>query len=262
MSSVLAEVQGNEPSPEHSDRTLIAPLKHTVKFIAILAALGVAGIVLQVHLHSQPPNKVTMPGGLASRNSFVPRELSLILAEWALLYFVWRGIRLKGMKLRDLIGGSWNSGKRISVDLLLGAAIGLVFMYAIVIPVALILGGRSAHASPVVNPMPPHNVFEAIVWVLASLNAGFCEEVAYRGYLQRQLRALTGKSVVAVLLQAIVFGFVHTFEGLGGAVAAGVAGLLLGLVAWWRKSLRPGMVAHAWVDILYGLFSGLLVKAL
>jgi len=247
MSNKLAEVQGNELNPEGSDRTLIAPLQHTVKFIAILAALGVAGIVLQVHLHSQPPNKVTMQGGLASRNSFVPLEFSLIFAEWALLSLVWRGIRLRGIKLRDLIGGSWTSGKRISVDLLLGAAIGtaigLVSVFAIVI------------AYPRVNPLLPHNAFEATVWVLASLNAGFCEEVAYRGYLQRQFRALTGKSVVAVLLQAIVFGFVHAFEGVGGAVMAGIAGLLFGLVAWWRNSLRPGMVAHAWADILFGLLA-------
>jgi hypothetical protein len=29
-------------------------------------------------------------------------------------------------------------------------------------------------------------------------------------------------------------------------------GLLYGLLAWWRKSLRPGIVAHAWSDIFGG----------
>jgi hypothetical protein len=31
-----------------------------------------------------------------------------------------------------------------------------------------------------------------------------------------------------------------------------IFGLLFGLLAWWRKSLRPGMIAHAWHDSLSG----------
>ena len=31
-------------------------------------------------------------------------------------------------------------------------------------------------------------------------------------------------------------------------------GLLFGLVALWRKSLRAGMIGHAWGDIMSGLF--------
>jgi hypothetical protein len=29
-----------------------------------------------------------------------------------------------------------------------------------------------------------------------------------------------------------------------------VLGILLGILAHWRKSLRPGMIAHAWGDIV------------
>jgi hypothetical protein len=46
-----------------------------------------------------------------------------------------------------------------------------------------------------------------------SLSAGFCEELVFRGYLQRQFHAATGNVVVAVALQAIVFGLVHTYQG-------------------------------------------------
>lgn len=254
MSSELAEVERKELDQEVRDRGLIAPPRHMAIFVAIFVALGVAGTVLQVHLHTQPSNKMPMPGGLASHKSVVPLYLSLIVSEWALLFFVWRGIRTKGIKLRDLIGGSWTSGKRISADLLLGAGIWLAFLFAVVIPAGLIAGGQSTHPHPV-NPMFPHTVFEATLWVMVSINAGFCEEVAFRGYLQRQFRVLTGKSFPAVLLQAIVFGFGHAYEGLGGAAAAGIYGLLFGLVAWWRKSLRPGMVAHAWSDIFFVLLA-------
>jgi len=31
-----------------------------------------------------------------------------------------------------------------------------------------------------------------------------------------------------------------------------IMGVLLGVLAWWRKNLRPGMMAHAWQDLLAG----------
>lgn len=254
MSSDLAGVGMKRSNQEDRDRGLIVPPRHTVIFIAIFAALGVAGTFLQIQLHSQASSKALMPGGSASHTTVIPLYVSLILSEWVLLFFVWRGVRVKGVKLRDLIGGSWASGKRISADLLLGAGIWLTFLFAFIIPAGLILGSPSTHPHPV-NPMFPHNVVEAALSVLVSLNAGFCEEVAFRGYLQRQMRALTGRSAVAVLLQAIVFGVGHAYGGLGGVVAATIYGFLFGLVAWWRKSLRPGMVAHAWSDIFFVLLA-------
>jgi len=250
MSRALAEVEKRESNQQDRDRGLIAPLGHTVRIIAILALLGVVGTVLQSHLHSQAPNKV--PAALVSQRNLVLVYLSLIFGEWWLLFAVWRGIRVKGLKLQDLIGGSWTSAKRIVTDLLLGAGIWLVSLFAIWIPLARFLASRSPHGYPI-NPIFHYDIFEGVLCVLSSVGAGFCEEVAYRGYLQSQFRALTGNGGIAVLLQAIVFGFFHAFEGLPAAIAAGVFGLLVGLVALWRKNLRPGMVAHASTDIFNNL---------
>lgn len=257
MSRELAEAERREPSQE--DHGLIAPLGHTVRIIAILVLLGVAGAILQIQSHSQGPNKV--PGALLSHRSIVPVYLSLIFGECALLYAVWRGIRHKGIKLRDLIGGSWTSARRISADLLLGAGIWSFSLFAIWIPLASFLATRSPHGYPGNPALTSHyDVFEGVLCVLSSVGAGFCEEVAYRGYLQRQFRALTGNSAFAVLLQAIVFGFFHAFEGLAVAIAAGIFGLLVGLVAWWRKNLRPGMIAHVWTDIFLNLLPNVFWK--
>jgi membrane protease YdiL (CAAX protease family) len=251
LSLEIAEVEKKEPNQEDRHPRLIASVGHTVRFIAIIAALGVAGTSLQIHLHSQASKK--LPVALVPYKSFVPLCLSVILAEWALVFFVWRGIRVKGVKLRVLIGGSWTSGKRISSDLFLGVGIWIVSLFVIVVPGVSFLAGRSPHGNPG-GPVLTHNVFEVVLWVIASVSAGFCEEVAFRGYLQRQFRALTGNTGVAVLLQAIVFGYGHAYEGLAIAIANVIFGLLFGLVAWWRKSLRPGMVAHAWTDIFVNLF--------
>ena len=79
------------------------------------------------------------------------------------------------------------------------------------------------------------------------------EELAFRGYLQRQLTALTGHTWIALLLQVTVFGIAHGYQGVRNCLAIAIYGALFTLLALWRKSLRPGMIAHACTDIAGGL---------
>ena len=39
-----------------------------------------------------------------------------------------------------------------------------------------------------------------------------------------------------------------------------VYGLLFGILAEWRKSLRPGILTHAWHDVFTGVVASLLRK--
>jgi len=95
----------------------------------------------------------------------------------------------------------------------------------------------------------PQGTLESLVWIPLALSAGFCEELAFRGYLQKQFQAVAGSTALAVLFQAIVFGVGHLYEGVGAATRITLFGALFGLLAVWRQSLRPGMIAHAWSDI-------------
>jgi len=85
---------------------------------------------------------------------------------------------------------------------------------------------------------------------MMSITAGFCEELVYRGYLQRQFLVLTGSVALAVLAQAVLFGAGHWYQGVKMVIVITVLGVLFGVFARWRKSLRPGMIAHAWGDIV------------
>ncbi|MBZ5696872.1 MAG: CPBP family intramembrane metalloprotease [Acidobacteriia bacterium] len=99
-----------------------------------------------------------------------------------------------------------------------------------------------------------------IAFLGLAMTAGFCEEILFRGYLQRQFLALTGRIEVAVALQAVVFGMAHTYQGWKGAVTIGVYGALFGVLAVVRKSLRPGMMQHAFQDSLAGIAIRVLTK--
>lgn len=145
------------------------------------------------------------------------------------------------MRLRDLVGGRWATPTAVIKDIALGAGLWAVW---IGLMNAHILGGPNA-----AQKLLPQGILESLAWLPLALSAGFCEELAFRGYLQKQFQAITGSAWWAVLIQALVFGIGHLYEGVGAVARITLFGALFGLFALWRKSLRPGMIAHAWSDI-------------
>jgi membrane protease YdiL (CAAX protease family) len=63
---------------------------------------------------------------------------------------------------------------------------------------------------------------------------------------------MTRNSAAAVILQAILFGISHGYQGFRAIIMIILFGFLFGILALWHKSLRPGMILHAWSDIYAG----------
>ena len=84
--------------------------------------------------------------------------------------------------------------------------------------------------------------------MVVSLVAGICEEAVYRGYLQRQFSALCRNVPAGIVLSAATFGAAHLYQGIARASVIAASGVLFGWFAYWRKSVRPGMVAHTLQD--------------
>jgi hypothetical protein len=62
---------------------------------------------------------------------------------------------------------------------------------------------------------------------------------------------------LAIAVVALGFGAMHAYQGWKMAVSIGFLGLMLGILAHWRGTVRPGMIAHAWQDTLAGLLISL-----
>lgn len=216
-------------------RPLIAPAWHTIVFIAIFVGLSVLGGFFQHDVKQHP--QAEMHSGNA-----VPRYLSVLVFEWLLVLYVRRGVHKRGVRLRDLVGSRWATPIELIKDIALGAGLWALWM-GLMNP--HILGGGTNTAQGLL----PQGILESLAWIPLALSAGFCEELAFRGYLQKQFQAITGSATWAVLIQAIVFGIGHLYEGVGPVGRITLFGILFGLLAVWRKSLRPGMIAHAWSDI-------------
>jgi len=107
------------------------------------------------------------------------------------------------------------------------------------------------HAKSIENLLPK-GIMEITLWIALSISAGFCEELVFRGYLQRQFAALTRSNVTGLLLQATLFGVSHGYQGVAATVKIALFGIVYGFLALWRRSLRPGMIAHAWSDVWAG----------
>ena len=61
--------------------------------------------------------------------------------------------------------------------------------------------------------LTPETNLELAVWFCLSATAGFCEEIIFRGYLQRQFAAIGHSMLIGVIISAIVFGASHGYEG-------------------------------------------------
>jgi membrane protease YdiL (CAAX protease family) len=115
---------------------------------------------------------------------------------------------------------------------------------------ALLTGLPNGLGVKFILPMGRH---EMLGWIALSVSAGICEEAIFRGYLQRQFMAATQNVDVALVLTSIFFGLMHLYQGVKGAILIGTLGLLLGLLARWRGTVRTGMIAHAWQDSVAGI---------
>ena len=236
----------SEPAAVAPRSNLLAPGWHTAIIIGVLLLVSLNG------MGDQHP--------LATAGSRLPQYFVTMTWEWILVGFVWLGIR-KRMRLRDLIGGRWDNWEDFFLDIVYAAAFWGCALFVLGASAKLMhldQGGKMESMRRSLGFLTPGTKLELAVWFCVSTTAGICEEIIFRGYLQRQFAGITKSMLAGVLISALVFGASHGYEGLARMVLITIYGLMFGLLAWWRKSLRPGMIAHAWHDALSGAMLRLL----
>jgi uncharacterized protein len=234
-------------APPFLDRTPVAAWWHTIVFVIFMLAYG--------GLERLTASKLTGPNA----HSRVRLYLSTIVFEFVLLAYVWfLGLWPKGKKLRDLIGGKWARFSDFLID------VGVALLFWMVVATFLVIFnltfGKNDTGLGALKALLPKGPLEMVLWVVLSMTAGFCEETVFRGYVLRQFYALTGMAPVAVVAQALLFGSVHLYQGVKGAIAIACYGALFGILAISRNSLRPGMIQHAGQDTFSGLIGSILEK--
>jgi membrane protease YdiL (CAAX protease family) len=175
--------------------------------------------------------------------------LPLLAAEWGLFLYVRMGLRRSGHSIRDLVSARPLGARALLVDLLLAALL-IVLIWAI----DLLLGRVLPDApSGGVQALLVRRATDVPLWLLLSLSAGFVEEICFRGYLQRQFGVLLASPWLGVAAQAVLFGVSHGYQGPVPILRITIIGLAFGAMALLRRSLVPGIVTHAAMDVIGGL---------
>jgi membrane protease YdiL (CAAX protease family) len=229
-------------------RRLLAPLWHTALVLALVLGISWAGVLTR-HLTGN-----TAPRGGMAHPSHILGYLITLAWEWILLAFVWWGLRMRGTPFPQIFGLRRTGASELWMDVAI--ALGFWFASLIVLSLAASLL-RFAHLHPenvrgIVSQLAPASAVELALWTALSISAGICEELIFRGYLQQQFTALTRSAALGIAIAAILFGSAHLYEGVSGALLIMLYGALFGILAHLRRSLRPGIFAHAWHDALSG----------
>lgn len=214
-----------------------------------------AGVVMLGMLAQRAPagSGGAAPGQLASHGKAIPIYLTAIFMDWALFYYCWAAVHHRGGNLFTLSGGRWRSWKELRVDIAIGVPFWLFWTgTAYGVHWLLRLGSSAAGNAKTVDSLLPKSPLEVLLWIATCVTAGICEEMAFRGFVQRQLHALTGNVGLAVLGQGVVFGLFHSYQGWTNVIVISVLGALYGAMAAWRGNLRVNIIAHAWGDFWEG----------
>ncbi|HEU5452237.1 MAG TPA: CPBP family intramembrane glutamic endopeptidase [Terriglobales bacterium] len=251
MDPTLSTAPATPATPSWSALRRVAPWWHTA--LLVIFILGMSATSSQ-----RMSATITRHGRLAM---YVPT----IIVEWLMvLYVVW-GMRKTGTKVREVIGGKWETPEDFLLDfaLAVGTWIVIIMVLAVLaLALGLTKGANIEEAKKSIYALLPQTGAEIAAWTVLCATAGFCEELIFRGYLLRQFGALFGAMWLGVAAQAVVFGLAHGYEGWQRMVLIAVEGVVLAALALWRKSLRPGMGAHFTQDFVSGMLGRVAGKLL
>lgn len=91
---------------------------------------------------------------------------------------------------------------------------------------------------------------ELFLMLLASIYAGGIKEEFQRAFALRHFERYLGGMPLGLVMWSLFFGIGHKTQGLDSAVAAGVIGLVLGILYIWRGNVTAPIATHALYDVI------------
>jgi membrane protease YdiL (CAAX protease family) len=178
--------------------------------------------------------------------------VATIVVQWAIFllnylstYYEHTGLRGLGLTRIRFIDFAWAGAFLLAANLILTGVAWVLARFGLEMP------GEIAF-------LIPQDPVGRVLWVAVSFTAGFCEEVAFRGYLMTRLRLLLGTKswIVPTAISAVVFGSCHAYQGPAGFIVITVYGLMFSLLFIRTRTLWPLIIAHFFQDFMYLFFPG------
>lgn len=136
----------------------------------------------------------------------------------------------------------------LTAGVLVGLAIGVIAVTVIAI-ISVRNEGDEVVSLGDVQAILPRNRQELVLGGLLSINAGIVEELLFRLALPALLFATTGNVIVAVVLSLLLFGLMHSYQGLTGIIVTTVLGAVFMAIYVLTGSILITIIAHALLDL-------------
>lgn len=172
-----------------------------------------------------------------------------------LFIFSWVSLRKRNMGWQNVglqTPHSWRD------TILLGASLGVGLQILVILavgPIVRQITGASQNLDLFSN-MANGNIGTLLGWLVVSWTlAAFGEELIYRGYLMNRVVDLIGSTTsgwaISLLAVSLLFGLVHSYQGINGVIINGFTGLMQGLLYLaTRRKLWTGIICHGVIDSL------------
>ena len=164
-----------------AESTLIAPAWHTVVVVLALMAMS----VWSAYSHG-------LPTFGAAGHSIT--YATAMVCEWLLVALIWYGVRLRGGTLRSLLGDRWIRPRSILRDI----GIAILFLFLANTTIGVFSWLFHSAPGPTLRNMSPNGAVETVLWVFLAATAGICEEIIFRGYLQKQSAAMLNSTGLVI----------------------------------------------------------------
>jgi uncharacterized protein len=170
--------------------------------------------------------------------------LVMLIFQWGMFYFAYRGIRASGLNYKDLFQRDpdffrflWGNAKDTFAFMLM-----IIGVNILLIRIHQLSGSHDFQSK---------TPWQYALTLLIALSAGYTEEVIFRGFLMNQFTILLRSLTAAVYLQAIVFALAHGPRQNPTLMLSRLfMGLFFAFFAVRRRSLWPGISAHSFLDVL------------
>lgn len=108
----------------------------------------------------------------------------------------------------------------------------------------------------------PQDAVERLAFFAVVITVAACEELIYRGFVQRVIEDWSGGFVLAGILgSAVLFAVAHLYQGRRGIISTLVVGLVFSAIRAWTGSLVPALVAHFVADLAAGFLAPSMLRS-
>jgi membrane protease YdiL (CAAX protease family) len=225
---------------ERSNQTAWADRLRALVEVLLLSGV-VSSFIAAVPFSLRGTDSVSLLTNARTVTTFLLVEASITL----LLLFL--ALRIHGETLRDfgLLRESWK------VDVMLGLAV-VPVLFAINVFIVFVFRNFFPRYFIDRNPLTDiiRTPLDLGLFLISALVAGGLKEELQRAFILCRFRDHLGGARLGLLLWSAIFGIGHYIQGPQGIVAAGLFGLIFGVVYLARGNLIPPITAHAVYDTL------------